>query len=428
VLFVAHSVAQDKLGPLGPEETVELGELRLYYSFAFIGLRYSCWSVQGGSEGREGFEMADPARQTLADGLPRLRNRIQKIRNRKENIGEQNTKAALIDPLLSALGWDMEDIDEVSREYRRKPQDNPVDYALFMLRSPRLFVEAKGLEKDLSDRKWISQILGYATVVGVEWCILTNGDEYRLYNAHAPVDVEQKLFRVVRISESDQNEYTLETLQLLSKEKMGDNLLNVLWKAHFIDRHVSQALGDLLQNEDAGLIRLIKKRTPELAPAEIRESLKRADIHIDFPVVSVSSRSVAEETLDEAAPTTELVEKGERWQKTINTPGVQVIDLIRADLIQPPLRLEKEYKGRHLEAVIQQDGTILFDGQTYENPSPAAGFARKSIIGGPTGSKGYPSTNGWRFWKYHDPQTGRLEEINVLRQRYLTRQRQGASS
>ena len=92
------------------------------------------------------FEMMDDsARARLMDTLPTLRKRIQKIQNRKENIGEQNTKAALIDPLLSALGWEVEDIDEVSREYRRKPQDNPVDYALFMLRSPRLFVEAKDL-------------------------------------------------------------------------------------------------------------------------------------------------------------------------------------------------------------------------------------------------------------------------------------------
>ncbi len=127
--------------------------------------------------------MDNSVRHRLVDTLPKLRKRIQKIHNRKENIGEQNTKAALIDPLLFALGWEVEDIDEVSREYRRKPQDNPVDYALFMLRSPRLFVEAKDLGKDLSDRKWISQILGYATVVGVEWCVLTNGDEYRLYNA-----------------------------------------------------------------------------------------------------------------------------------------------------------------------------------------------------------------------------------------------------
>ena len=361
--------------------------------------------------------MTDSTRQTLTDRLPKLRKRIQKIRSRKESIGEQNTKAALIDPLLSALGWDVEDIDEVSREYRRKPQDNPVDYALFMLRSPRLFVEAKGLEKDLSDRRWISQILGYATVVGVEWCVLTNGDEYRLYNAHAPVDVEQKLFRVVRISDPDQQDYALDTLELLSKEKMADNLLNVLWKAHFIDRHVSMTLKDLLQSDDASLIKLIRRRTPELTPTEIRDSLKRADIHIDFPLISVSSRpsnpAVKEEVDSSVAPADE-----EKPPKMINIPGVQVIDLIRANLIDPPLKLEKEYKGRHLEAEVKPDGTIVFDGEAYRSLSLAAAFARKSVIGVPPGRK-YPQTNGWVFWKYRDPETGRLAEIDVLRQRYL---------
>src|SRR5215216_387035 len=371
----------------------------------------------------ETIEMTNSARQSLTNALPKLRKRIQKIQNRNENIGEQNTKAALIDPLLAALGWDVEDIDEVSREYRRKSQDNPVDYALFMLRSPRLFVEAKGLEKDLGDRKWISQVLGYATVVGVEWCILTNGDEYRLYNAHAPVDVEQKLFRVVRIAESDQEEYTLETLELLSKEKMGDNLLNVLWKAHFIDRHVSRALGELLQNDDASLIRLIRKRTPELTPSEIRESLKRADIRIDFPVVSISSQSSTRAAGDEVSPTVEVTDKVKEAKKTLNIPGVQVVDLIQANLIDPPLKLEKEYKGRHLEAEIQQDGTIVFDGETYRSLSLAAAFARKTVIGAPAGRK-YPQTNGWVFWKYRDSETGSLEEIDVIRQRYLTGQSQ----
>jgi hypothetical protein len=369
----------------------------------------------------ENREMTNSAHQTITNVLPKLRRRIQKIQNRNENIGEQNTKAALIDPLLAALGWDVEDIDEVSREYRRKSQDNPVDYALFMLRSPRLFVEAKGLEKDLSDRKWISQVLGYATVVGVEWCVLTNGDEYRLYNAHAPVDVEQKLFRVVRISDSDQEEYTLETLELLSKEKMGDNLLNVLWKAHFIDRHVGRTLGELLQNDDASLIRLIRKRTPELTPSEIRESLKRADIRIDFPVVSVSSQSSAREVDDELISPVEVVEKTKQGSKTLNMPGVKVGDLIRTSLVEPPLKLEKIYKGAHLEAEIQPDGTIVFDGDSYRSLSLAASYARKTIIGAPEGRK-YPQTNGWVFWKYHDRESGRLEEVDVLRQRYLNGQ------
>jgi predicted type IV restriction endonuclease len=73
---------------------------------------------------------------------------------------------------LSALGWDLQEIDEVRREYRRKPQDNPVDYALFLNRTECLLIEAKSLEKDLGDRKWISQNISYAAVVGVKWYVL----------------------------------------------------------------------------------------------------------------------------------------------------------------------------------------------------------------------------------------------------------------
>ena len=95
-------------------------------------------------------------RPGLANAIDVVRKRIQQIRDRKVIIGEQNTKAALIDPILIALGWDLQEIDEVRREYRRKPQDNPADYALFLNRTECLFIEAKSLEKDLNDRKWIS--------------------------------------------------------------------------------------------------------------------------------------------------------------------------------------------------------------------------------------------------------------------------------
>ena len=228
---------------------------------------------------------------SLENVVDRLRKRILGIRERKEKIGEENTKAALIEPLLSALGWEIEELEEVHREYRRKAQDRPVDYALFLRREPRLFIEAKALEEDLTNRKWASQILSYATVVGVEWCVLTDGDEYRLFNAHAPVDIEEKLFRSIRISISDeaQQTFTFQTLELLSKEKMRDNLLNTLWKAEFVDRKVKGAVEGLFKNEDPGLIRLLRKKTTGLGPSEIRASLKRAvPIRIDFPLVPVS--------------------------------------------------------------------------------------------------------------------------------------------
>ena len=49
------------------------------------------------------------------------------------------------------------------------------------------------------------------------WCVLTNGDEYRIYNSYAPVDVEQKLFRSVRISDPANAGSAVDTLHLLSK-------------------------------------------------------------------------------------------------------------------------------------------------------------------------------------------------------------------
>ena len=107
--------------------------------------------------------------EILTVALRKVRTRLQRLQARKERVGEQNTKAGLVDPILSALGWDLEELEEVSREYKAKPGDNPVDYAFFILRSPRLFVEAKDLDKDLDDRKWIMQTLSYATVVGVQW-------------------------------------------------------------------------------------------------------------------------------------------------------------------------------------------------------------------------------------------------------------------
>lgn len=238
--------------------------------------------------------MAEKDREILLDAIMKVRKRIDQIKSRRESIGEQNTKSALIDPVLSALGWDLGELEEVCREFKRKPKDNPVDYAFFLLRTPCLFVEAKALDKELHDRKWTSQILGYATVVGVEWCVLTDGDEYRIYNSHATVDIDEKLFRVVRISDPKQEQYTLDTLVLLSKNKMGEKLINTLWKAHFVDHRVKAALEDILHNEDGALARLVRKKEPELSRAEIRESLERANFLVDFPIVSnpVPSRPV----------------------------------------------------------------------------------------------------------------------------------------
>jgi hypothetical protein len=65
---------------------------------------------------------------------------------------------------------------------------------------------------------------------------------------------------------------------------MRGSLLDEMWKAHFVDRNVRQAIEALLAEEDVGLVRVISKKAAGLTPAEIRASLKRAKIRIDFPI------------------------------------------------------------------------------------------------------------------------------------------------
>jgi hypothetical protein len=200
-----------------------------------------------------------------------------------KDLSEENTKTALINPILCALGWHVGNLDEVSQEYRRCPQDNPVDYALLLDGNPQLLVEAKALGPGLTtkgDHVKGEQIMGYAGNVGVTWVVLTNGDEYRIYNATVPVPLEQKLFRAVRLS--DPSSPTEETLALLSKERIDG--LEERWQSHFADRKVRAAIEGLFSPEPhPTLLSFIKKEVAGLTPTQIKASLSRICPKIKIP-------------------------------------------------------------------------------------------------------------------------------------------------
>jgi hypothetical protein len=207
---------------------------------------------------------------SLRDTVEQVRERIQRHRE----LDEQNTKASLIDPVFRSLGWDMEDLDEVRREYKQRPSDGPVDYALFVAGEPRLFIEAKKLGSNLADRRWASQVVGYATTAGVEWVVLTDGNEYRIYNSHAAVPVEQKLLRSVRLTDGDDQD--LAGLELLSKAQIHERNIDAVWRAHYVDQQVLSVLEGLFTPEpDPSLVRLLGKRLEGLTKGQITGGLKR---------------------------------------------------------------------------------------------------------------------------------------------------------
>ena len=325
----------------------------------------------------------------LSETLELVRKRIALYQGKELN--EQNTKTALIDPVLRELAWEVGNLEEVSQEYKRKPQDKPVDYALLLLRTPKLFVEAKALGQNLDDRKWANQIMGYAAVAGVKWTVITNGDEYRIYNACVDVPVEEKLFRLVRLS--DCNSPSVETLALLSKDRIRDNDIEILWKAHFVDRQVRTALEGLFsQDPDVSLMRLVRKHVCDLSPKDVRASLARVRARFDFPV--------------EPGPTSVRPGKARKPSTVLNGPtkrgtpkmlGVTLADVIGAGLLKPPLKLTVRYKGQHAEAELMSDGAVRFRGTTYNSPSMAGGAAKRELAGRSTGG-----ADGWKFWRYRE--------------------------
>lgn len=331
----------------------------------------------------------------LLDVVSLIRERIAAYRGR--GIGEQNTKAGLVAPLLRVLGWDVEDLREVHLEYRRRPNDNPVDYALLIQGAPRMFVEAKALDGNLDDQRWANQIMGYAVVAGVRWVVLTNGDEYRLYNSHASVPVEEKLFQQVRISEEATNPE--ETLALLSKESIAE--LEALWQENFVDRQVQAALNSLFEPEaDDVIIRVLRRRLPDdLSARQVRAALAR------LRAAPLSQPHIPGQTHGGAG--------GGRTAPRAHRAGTSAVtlgDIIGAGLLRPPVDLSRRYKGHHLSARIEVDGRVSFEGEVFGSLSVAGAMARRSVIGRPL------PTNGWIFWYFRDSD-GELKQMDELRRR-----------
>ena len=180
---------------------------------------------------------------------------------------EANTKVLLIEPLLAALGWDPGDLDAVEREYR--VYDNTsLDYALKIDGTPRLFVEAKGIGKNLDDKQFIAQTVNYANNEGVLWCVLTNGLVYRVYKTNEPVPMEQKLlFEVDLSAEGTATAEKAKSLELIARQSMLNDALEKWGDRVFTDARVRKALAQLAAQPSTNSSASPRSRRPNSARA-----------------------------------------------------------------------------------------------------------------------------------------------------------------
>ena len=125
----------------------------------------------------------------LEELVGKLRHRIYNHRDVLTR-SESTTRYALVDPLLSALGWDLADPDQVLTECEASYKDDDnrhyADYVLFHGKKPCLVVEAKSLGTKLATGDRLDQSTKYCNRLGAQHFVLTDGDRWEARDKSDP--------------------------------------------------------------------------------------------------------------------------------------------------------------------------------------------------------------------------------------------------
>ena len=111
-------------------------------------------------------------------------------------LSEADTRSHLIDPLLRILGFS--DVRHLRREVMIPATKEFLDYELRIDDKPVMIVEAKAARHSLSERD-AAQCVQYASVLGVRWCVITNGMTWVFYDAHGTGSLNDKGIAEVRL-------------------------------------------------------------------------------------------------------------------------------------------------------------------------------------------------------------------------------------
>ena len=331
-------------------------------------------------------------RQQLMEFIDDVALRVERFgQTSDQSVNEANTKNWFIEPLLQAMGWDTHDPTAVQAEYRAQGAgQNPVDYALMVDGAPALFVEAKALGTPLQTPQFVNQVVAYGAVAGVQWVVITDGNEYRIYRTDTNAAAPEKLLASFRLTDATHRDEALQFLSMLQRKELALEKLTGLWAERDADRKVRAELSAMLNGSDTAFVRYLAKRVHGLRASEIASSLRRATVTISFPKASVVPPPTPREQA--VAP-----DEGKGSPKPASADRLlRLLAELDADGARWPVTLRKTYKGTDFTASLARDGRVTVLGKTYRTFSGAAHAAMTSVVG----TDKPVTVNGWEFWKW----------------------------
>jgi hypothetical protein len=302
-------------------------------------------------------------------------------------ISEADTRANFIDKYVYNLGYD--GIGVVVREYYVKDLKEFIDYLLRVDGTTRIAVEAKSLKSDLTDAH-AAQLVKYAAIEGIEWCVLTNGRELHIYNQYLKGGVQDKLvlkLDILAYNSDTEFDAVFEQFWLLSRQSMAQAAIATLMEQVTLDRAIRQLMLDPNSATVRGIRSDLKARF-QLSPKSEQIVAWLKDRIIGRPQLSLITSSSAPDMpsrVNSDKPTSRA------------TRSATLSDLIDAGLLQVGAELVARHRGVTHVAVVESDGALRIGKMRFKTPSSAGAAITKGAI------------NGWTFWYYQS------QPLNVLR-------------
>lgn len=184
-------------------------------------------------------------------------------------LDEASIKAGVIQRLLSLVGWNPFDVNEVKPEYA--VESRRVDFSLRIGGTNKVFIEVKRPNENLEPHQ--EQLLEYAFREGVKLAILTNGITWWFYLPLNEGSWEQRRFFTADFSAQEPESISEKFIDLLSKKniaswdalKNAEHLYRSRQRKDVLKDALPKAWYKLINDPDDRLIELIIETTEKLS-------------------------------------------------------------------------------------------------------------------------------------------------------------------
>ncbi len=167
----------------------------------------------------------------------------QTVLGHGNTMTERETEAWLVEPMLEVLQWNKGPDVRIGYPIKTKKGRYVADYALRIESKTRILVEVKRVANNLNDED-VMQLMEYAFYEKADVSILTNGNEWRVYE---PYHLKDMVFEF----NLEDMETSLDSLWLLSRHSIGSGLL----KQEINRRYTIDRVYEYIQKNRDGWIR-----------------------------------------------------------------------------------------------------------------------------------------------------------------------------